>query len=315
MRDFYPEIEPYDKGHLKVSNLHEIYYEQVGNPQGVPIVFLHGGPGGGISETHRRFFDPKFYRIILLDQRGCGKSKPLAELKENTTWELINDIEKLRAHCKINDWHVFGGSWGSTLALAYAIAHHKIVKSLILRGIFLCRPLEVRWFYQEGASYLFPDQWEKFIAPVELKDRNEMVRAYYKLLTSENREMKVKAAKAWSQWEAATAHLFIDQKAIDDFEDPDYAITFASIECHYFINNAFFPTNNYLLENISTISHIPCHIVQGRYDVVCPVRSAWELKKAWPSAKLEIITDAGHSALEPSIRSALIEATDRLKMI
>ncbi len=313
MRDFYPAIEPFDKGHLKVSNIHEIYYEQAGNPQGVPVVFLHGGPGGGISESHRRFFDPQYYRIILFDQRGAGKSKPLAEIAENTTWELIKDIETLREHFKISDWHVFGGSWGSTLALAYAISHPTKVKSLLLRGIFLCRPLEIRWFYQEGASYVFPDHWEKFLAPVDLKDRNEMVKTYYKLLTTGDRGNQIKAAKAWSQWEAATAHLYIDQKSIDEFENPDYALSFSRIECHYFINNAFFPTNNYLLENIAKISHIPCHIVQGRYDMVCPARSAWELKKLLPAATLEIITDAGHSAMEPGIRSALIEATDRLR--
>lgn len=313
MRDFYPAIEAYDSGHLKVSDLHTLYYEQAGNPQGTPIVFLHGGPGGGISPDHRRYFDPNHYRVILFDQRACGKSLPTAELRENTTWDLINDIEKIRQHLDIEKWQVFGGSWGSTLALAYAITHPDRVRALVLRGIFLCRPSEIHWFYQQGASELFPDYWESYKNMIPEKERNNMVHAYHRLLTHKDYDTRLKAAKAWSKWEAATSRLQVLPSALDEFENPDHALAFARIECHYFINNAFFKTDNFLLENIAKIRHIPGIIVQGRYDVVCPARSAWDLHQAWPEAKLQIIPDAGHAAAEPGIRSALIEATDFLK--
>ncbi|MFP5520464.1 MAG: prolyl aminopeptidase [Bdellovibrionia bacterium] len=311
--NFYPEIEPFHSGFLKVSDLHTLYFEQCGNPQGKPVVFLHGGPGGGISPDHRRFFDPKTYHIILFDQRGAGKSTPSAELRENTTWDLVNDIEKIRTHLNINNWVVFGGSWGSTLALAYASQHPERVKALILRGIFMCRPLEIKWFYQEGASYIFPDAWDKYLEPIPPQERGDMVQAYFKRLTSPDLETRIQAAKAWSQWEAATSRLYVDPKAIDEFEDPEYALAFARIECHYFINNAFFPKDTYLLEQIEKIRHIPATIVQGRYDVVCPAKSAWELHKAWPESQLQIIADAGHAAAEPGTRSALIAATEKYK--
>ena len=314
MRDFFPPIDPFYKGELAVSSIHTLYYEQVGNPEGLPVLFLHGGPGGGISPDHRRYFDPRVYHIILLDQRGSGKSRPVAELRENTTWDLVADIETLRQHVGVSQWQVFGGSWGSTLALAYAITHPTKVKALILRGIFLCRPSEIQWFYQHGTSELFPDRWDKYIGLIPENERHDLVKAYYKRLTDPNYEVRLKAAKAWSQWEAATSRLIVSETAIEDFEEPDYALAFARIECHYFMNNAFFSTDNYLLENISKIRHIPGVIIQGRYDVVCPARSAWDLHKAWPEVKLHFIADAGHAASEPGIRSALIETTEAFKL-
>ncbi|UYL08681.1 prolyl aminopeptidase [Bdellovibrio sp. SKB1291214] len=313
LREFYPSIEPYNKGFLKVSEIHNLYYEEVGNPAGKPIVFLHGGPGGGIAPDHRRFFDPKTYRIILFDQRGSGQSTPCAELRENTTWDLVADTEKIREHLKIDKWVVFGGSWGSTLALTYAIKHPERVKALVLRGIFLCRPSEIKWFYQEGASQIFPDVWDEYLKVIPQNERHDMVTAYYKRLTHEDRNIRLEAAKAWSKWEAATSRLYIDANAIEEFDDPDSALSFARIECHYFTNNAFFDSNNWILENVNKIKHIPAWIVQGRYDVVCPATSAWELHKAWPEAKFKIIPDSGHAAAEPGTRSALIEATDACK--
>ncbi|HEX7672525.1 MAG TPA: prolyl aminopeptidase [Bdellovibrio sp.] len=313
LRDFYPQIEPYNKGFIKVSEIHNLYYEEVGNPQGKPVVFLHGGPGGGVAPDHRRFFDPQNYRIILFDQRGSGQSTPCAELRDNDTWNLIKDTETIREFLKIDTWVVFGGSWGSTLALAYAITHPERVKALVLRGIFLCRPSEIKWFYQEGASNIFPDVWDEYLKPIPMNERHDMVAAYYKRLTHTDAAIRLEAAKAWSKWEAATSRLYVDPKAVDEFDDPEYALSFARIECHYFTNNAFFATDNWLLENVGKIRHIPCAIVQGRYDVVCPATSAWELHKAWPEAKFTIIADAGHAAAEPGTRSALIEATDNFR--
>lgn len=313
MREFYPALEPFNKGMLKVSDLHTLYWEECGNPQGKPVVFLHGGPGGGVHPDHRRFFDPKAYRIILFDQRGSGQSLPCAELRENSTWDLVKDTETIREMLKIDKWVVFGGSWGSTLALAYAITHPERVKALVLRGIFLCRPSEIQWFYQEGASHIFPDVWDEYLKPIPENERHDLVAAYYKRLTHENADVRLEAAKAWSKWEAATSRLIVDPKAVDEFDDPEYALSFARIECHYFTNNAFFKTNNWLLENVDKIRHIPGAIVQGRYDVVCPAKSAWELHKAWPEAKFTIIPDSGHAAAEPGTRSALIEATDSFR--
>lgn len=309
-RDFYPKTEPRKKFRLKVSELHELNVEDCGNPDGQPVVFLHGGPGGGISPDHRRYFDPERYRIVLFDQRGSGESTPGAELRENTTWDLVADTEKIREHLGIRKWHVFGGSWGSTLALAYAIKHPDRVSALILRGIFLCRPSEIRWFYQEGASQIFPDAWESYLNAIPAAERGDLVAAYHKRLVSPDAGVRIAAAKAWSKWEAATSRLIVDPKAVDEFDDPEYAQAFARIECHYFTNNAFFETENWLLENVGKIRHIPGWIVQGRYDVVCPARSAWDLHRAWPEAKFFIVPDAGHAAAEPGIRSGLIEATD-----
>jgi proline iminopeptidase len=313
LREFYPPIAPYHSDYLKVSELHTLYFEQVGNPQGAPILFLHGGPGGGISPDHRRYFDPKFYRIILFDQRGCGKSTPFAELKENTTWDLVSDIEKIRTHLRISKWIVFGGSWGSTLALSYAVTHTERVVGLILRGIFLCRKKEIQWFYQEGASRFFPDAWGPYFQFIPENERHDMVKAYYQRLTSDNEALRLKAAKLWSQWEMATSYLIPKASAVTEMEDPARALPFARIEAHYFIHNAFFESDNFLLEKANKLANLPVTIVQGRYDMVCPMESAYELHKAIPRSQLIIVPDCGHSASEPGIRSSLIEATDEFK--
>lgn len=313
MRELYPPIEPYDSGRLQVSPIHNVYYEQAGNPEGQPVVFLHGGPGGGIVAEYRRYFDPAAYRIVLIDQRGSGQSTPHAELEGNTTWDLVEDIEKIREQLGIDAWHVFGGSWGSTLALAYAETHPGRVRSLTLRGIFLCRPEEIRWFYQEGANWLFPDVWEKYEQVIPEGERGDFVGAYHRRLTSEDEATRVEAARAWSVWEGSTSKLFFDPASIEKFDDPEFALAFARIECHYFMNNAFFPTDNYLIENVGQIRHIPAVIVQGRYDVVCPIKSAWELHKAWPEADFRVVPDAGHSVTEPGIIHELVSATDRFK--
>jgi proline iminopeptidase len=310
MRNFYPEIEAYKKDYLQVSDLHKIYYEESGNPEGKPVIFIHGGPGGGVDSSMRRFFDPTRWRIILFDQRGCGKSLPFSELKDNTTWDLVSDIEKLRDKFSIKAWTVFGGSWGSTLALAYAITHPSKVEGLILRGIFLLRKKEINWFYQEGASFIFPDVWAQYLAAIPENERHDLVAAYYQRLTSPDKEVRSKAAKAWSIWEGSTSKLFMDPKFIDRFAGDEFADAFARIECHYFVNQGFFKEDGWILKNIDKIRHIPAWIVQGRYDVVCPAVSAYELHTAWPESKLFIIQDAGHSASEPGIRSQLIEATD-----
>jgi proline iminopeptidase len=310
MKEFYPEIEPYNTGMLKVSDLHTIYYEEVGNPLGKPVVFVHGGPGGGVDASMRRFFDPKIYRIVLFDQRGCGKSTPASELKDNTTWDLVSDMEKIRELLKIDKWLVFGGSWGSTLALAYAIKHTAKVTELILRGIFLLREKEIRWFYQNGASYIFPDAWAKYLAPIPENERHDLLNAYHKRLNSPDKKMRSEAAKAWSIWEGSTSKLFMDPTFIERFAGDEFADAFARIECHYFINKGFFEEDGWLLKNVAKLRHIPCWIVQGRYDVVCPMTSAYELHQAWPESKLHIIADAGHSASEPGIKAKLIEAAD-----
>ncbi len=310
MREFYPEIGLYSTGYLKVSDLHSLYYEECGNPEGKPVVFVHGGPGGGIDPSMRRFFDPKVWRIVLFDQRGCGKSRPFSELKDNTTWHLVEDMETLRDHLKINEWTVFGGSWGSTLALAYAIKHAQKVKGLILRGIFLLRKKEIDWFYQEGASFLFPDVWAKYLEPIPENERHDLVAAFYKRLTSPDKEVRSHAAKAWSIWEGSTSKLFMDPKFIERFAGDEFADAFARIECHYFVNKGFFEEDGWILNNVDKIRHIPTWIVQGRYDVVCPAVSAYELNVAFPESKLIIVPDAGHSASEAGIRSQLIEATD-----
>jgi len=313
LRTLYPPIEPYDTGRLKVSAIHEIYYEQCGNPKGKPVVFLHGGPGGGLVPEYRQFFDPAAYRIVLFDQRGSGQSTPRASLEENTTWDLVADIEKLREHFGIDKWQVFGGSWGSTLALAYSETHPRRCTEIVLRGIFLCRRKELLWFYQEGADAIFPDLWEHFVSVIPEAERGDMMAAYYRRLTSEDDKTRLDAARAWSIWEGSTSKLFFDPESIEKFADAEFAQAFARIECHYFVNNAFFETENYLIENVGKIRHLPGVIVQGRYDVVCPVMSAWELHRAWPEADLHITPDAGHSIMEPGNLSALVEATDRFR--
>lgn len=309
-RDLYPEIEPYDSGMLQVSDLHEIYYEQCGNPDGKPVVFLHGGPGGGGDSRPRRFFDPDAYRIVLFDQRGCGRSRPHAELRENTTWHLVEDIERLRRELGIERWQVFGGSWGSTLALAYAQSHPERVTELVLRGIFMLRRGELEWFYQHGASELFPDAWESYLAPIPEVERGDMLSAYYRRLTSDNPEERLAAAKAWSVWEASTSHLFQDRNQIEHFSEDEFALAFARIECHYFVHGGFMKKPEQLLRDAGAIRDIPGVIIQGRYDVVCPMRSAWDLHRAWPEAEFTVVPDAGHSAFESGIVDALVRATD-----
>lgn len=315
MRQLYPPLEPYSQGTLSVSSLHTLHYEEAGNPAGKPVVFLHGGPGGGIISLYRQFFDPQKWRIVLFDQRGCGKSTPHAELTDNTTWDLVSDIEKLRAHLSIEKWAVFGGSWGSTLALAYAQTHPQRCSSLTLRGIFMLRKKEIEWFYQSGASYLFPDAWEGYLAPIPEAERSDLIAAYYKRLTSEDFEVRERAARAWSIWEASTSKLIPDADLIQRFGSGSFADAFARIECHYFINSGFFESDTQILDNVARIRHIPAVIVQGRYDVVCPMTSAWDLHRAWPEAELVVVEDAGHSATEAGITSALIEATDRFASV
>lgn len=310
MRDLYPEIPPYNSFTLKVSDLHTIHVEEAGNPNGKPAVFLHGGPGGGIIPNYRRYFDPKKWRIVLFDQRGCGQSTPFAELKENTTWDLVSDIEKIRTHLKIDQWSVFGGSWGSTLALAYSQTHPEKCTELFLRGIFMIRKKEIDWFYQEGCSKIFPDLWENYLKPIPKNERDDLVAAYYKRLTSEDKNIRTEAAKAWSIWEGSTSKLAYDPEAAQRFGDDEFADAFARIECHYFTNKGFFKTENQLLENVDKIRHIPTVIIQGRYDVVCPAESAWELHKAFPESKLHIIGNAGHSLSEVGITDKMIEYTD-----
>jgi proline iminopeptidase len=310
MRAFYPDVQPYRRGRLRVSDLHEMYFEECGNPEGKPVVVLHGGPGGGISPFLRRLHNPARYRIVLFDQRGCGQSTPHAELRENTTWHLVADMEALRAHLAIEKWQVLGGSWGSTLALAYAQTHTERVTELILRGIFTVRESEIRWFYQEGASALFPDVWETFVAPIPENERHNFISAYYKRLTSSNAGEQMACAKAWSQWEANTLALRPNPEVISSFGGDSFALAFARIECHYFVNRGFFERDGQLLAGAEKLRGIPGIIVQGRYDVVTPMETAWALHKAWPEAQFEIVADAGHTATEPGTTDALIRATD-----
>jgi len=314
MRTKYPPIEPNRSGYLQVSSLHSIYWEESGNPEGSPILFLHGGPGAGTEQSHRSFFDPGAYRIVLFDQRGCGKSKPHAELRENTTWDLVNDIEQLRKHLNISSWIVFGGSWGSTLALAYAQTNPHVVKGLILRGIFLGRSCELLWFYQSGARFLFPDEWEKFVQPIPLSERSHLIEAYYRKLTFSDPQIRRQAARAWSGYEAATIGLKFDKQMFQSFTEEERSEAIARIECHYFVNRLFFKTDHWLLEHIAAIRKIPAILIHGRYDVICPLDSAWELHRAWPESRLEIIADAGHSASEPGITDALVRATDEFRL-
>lgn len=311
MAGLYPRIVPYVQHSISVDDLHTLHAEESGNPEGKTVLFLHGGPGAGTEAYHRCFFNPEKFRTILFDQRGSGKSTPHASLINNTTQHLIDDIEKIRERLGIKSWIVFGGSWGSTLALAYAQSFPERVDALVLRGIFLCRPREIQWFYQEGASRIFPDYWQDFLAPVPVAKRNDMVSAYYEILTGKNEIARMSAAKAWSIWEGKTATLKPKSSVVAHFSDPHTALSVAMIECHYFINNAFLRPNQ-LLEDVNKIRHIPGYIVQGRYDVVCPMDSAWDLHKAWPEAKFNIIEDAGHAASEEGISHRLVKIMDGL---
>ncbi len=310
-RTFYPEIEPFRSGMLAVSGGHEIYWEVSGNPKGKPVVFLHGGPGGGSDGKQRRFFDPKRYLIVLFDQRGCGRSTPHASLTDNTTWHLVEDIEALRTHLAITKWQLFGGSWGSTLALAYAEKHPERVSEVVLRGIFLLRQKELAWFYQSGTSELFPDAWEDYLAPIPTAERSDLVSAYYARLTSSDASIRQDAARAWSVWEARTSFLLPKPDHVSRAAGDSFALAFARIECHYFVNKGFLTHETQLLDDVERIRKIPGVIVQGRYDVVCPATSAWDLHRRWPEAELVIVDDAGHSAYEPGILDALIQTTDR----
>ena len=308
----YPALEAYDGGSLDVGDGHTIHYEQAGNPEGKPALFVHGGPGGGTDPSQRRFWDPRAYRIVLFDQRGCGRSTPHASLEANTTPHLVADMEKLREHLAIDRWQLFGGSWGSTLSLAYAQSHPDRVSELILRGIFLVRREEVRWYYQAGASRFFPDAWESFLEPIPEDERDDLVSAYHRRLTSGVETLRLDAARAWSVWEGSTSRLRVDPNLVARTSEPRFAEAFARIECHYFVNQGFLDEGQ-LLRDIDRIRHIPGVIVQGRYDVVCPPKSAWDLHRVWPEAQLHLIADAGHSALEEGTAAALVAATDRFR--
>ena len=313
MRELYPEIEPYDSGMLEVDARHRLYYEQCGNPQGKPVVLLHGGPGAGCSAKMRRFHDPAHYRIVLFDQRGAGRSTPHADLVDTSTWDLVADIEKLRAKLGIDRWQVFGGSWGSTLALAYAEAHPQRVTELVLRGIFMLRRWELEWFYQEGASRLFPDAWEQYLEPIPEVERGDLISAYHRRLTSPDEATRLSAARAWSVWEASTSLLLQDEAFIDGHRDAHFALSFARIESHYFVHGGFFDVEGQLLRDAHRLQGIPGAIVHGRYDVVCPIQNAWDLHKAWPGSKLVISPNSGHSAYEAENAAALVEATDAFR--
>lgn len=310
-KGLFPENEPYAYGWLPTGGPHEIFYEECGNPEGKPCVILHGGPGGAINPTMRRFFNPAKWRMALFDQRGCGKSRPNASLDDNTTWSLIDDIERLRIHLGVEKWTVFGGSWGSTLALAYAITHPHRVEALVLRGIFLLTKRELRWFYQEGASMLFPDAWQRFCAPIPEAERGDMMAAYHTRLTHADRRIQAEAAAAWSQWEGDTISIRGPEARPSKFNEIDFAIAFARIECHFFVNGGFFKEDGWILNNIDKIRGIPGWIVQGRFDVVTPMESAWSLKNAWPEADLNVVWDAGHASTEPGIVDGLVRATDQ----
>jgi proline iminopeptidase len=312
-RGLYPDIESFDSGMLQVSPLHALYYEQCGNPHGKPAVFLHGGPGAGCNAKCRRFFDPRMYRIVLFDQRGCGRSTPHAELHENTTWDLVADLERLREHLRIERWQVFGGSWGSTLALAYAETHPDRVTELVLRGIFMLRRSELEWFYQKGCDMLYPDAWGKYLAAIPQAEHGDLIAAYHRRLTSGDPAVWLAAARAWSVWEASTSFLLQNDAYIAASASDEFALAFAGIENHYFVNRGFFEHDDQLLRNAHRLRGIPAVIVQGRYDVVCPIRSAWDLHRAWPEADLRIVPNAGHSAFEPGNVHELVSATDHFR--
>lgn len=304
----FPPIAPYTTGRLKVSDLHEIFYEEVGNPKGQPAVFLHGGPGVGILPDYRRFFDPQKYHVVLVDQRGAGRSTPHAELRENTTWDLVEDLEKVRNLLRIDRWVVMGGSWGSTLALCYAISHPDRVKAIIIRGIFLARPSETVWSHRFGMSEIYPDEWERFRSLIPENERQDMVKAYYDRLTGADKALQLKAAQAWDRWESAAMTLYPDPATLEAFDEPHRALSIGRIECCYTYHDFFMKSDNWILENAHRIRSIPCRIVQGRYDVICPVRSAWDLHQALPNSDLRIVHDGAHSPLDAGMIDELVQA-------
>ena len=308
MFTLFPDIIPYVKHSLEVEHPHILYIEESGNPAGIPVVVIHGGPGAGCEPFHRRFFDPERYRIILFDQRGCGRSTPHAELTGNTTQDLVADMERIREHLGIERWMLFGGSWGSTLALVYAQTHPDRVTGMILRGIFLCTPREITWFYQDGASRFFPDYWQEFLHPIPANEQHDMLHAYHQRLMGTDELARMSAAKAWSTWEGRTATLLPNKEVVKHFNNPFTALSLARIECHYFVNNAFLAPDQ-ILKNIERITQIPATIIHGRYDVICPLESAWALHKAWPQAMFTVVANAGHSASEKGIIDALVKAT------
>jgi len=308
MHKLYPPIKANRSFTLKVDAIHEIYVEESGNPQGLPVLFVHGGPGAGCEDKHRSYFDPNLYRIVLFDQRGAGRSRPHAELQANTTMDLVADMERIRTELGIDKWVLFGGSWGSTLSLVYAETHPQRVLGLVLRGIFLCRPQEIHWFYQEGANRLFPDYWRDFLAPIPEAERHDLLHAHHRRLTGGDEVARMRSAEAWSVWEGRTATLTPKKEVVDFFSDPRVALSLARIEAHYFVNHIFLKPNQ-ILRDVHKLANIPGVIVHGRYDVVCPIENAWDLHQAWPEARLEIIPDAGHSASEPGIVNALVQAT------
>ncbi|MEK7815779.1 MAG: prolyl aminopeptidase [Pseudomonadota bacterium] len=307
MYKLFPEIEPYTTHRLAVEAPHVLHVEECGNPKGLPVLFVHGGPGAGCENYHRRYFDPEMYRIVLFDQRGAGRSTPHASLEHNTTSHLVADMERLRGHLGIERWLLFGGSWGATLSLAYAEAHPERVLGLVLRGIFLCRPWEIRWFYQDGANHIFPDHWQDFVAPIPEAERHDLLQAHYRRLTGEDEIARMRSAEAWSLWEGRTATLRPNPSVIEHFGSPHTALALARIEAHYFVHDSFLEPDQ-LLRNAHRLQDVPGYLVHGRYDMVCPLASAWDLHRAWPQAKLEIVPDAGHSAAEPGIVSALVQA-------
>lgn len=312
-RVLFPPIEPYATHRLKVSDLHEIYVVESGNPRGKPAIAIHGGPGAGMNPTMMRFHDPEAYRLIVFDQRGCGRSTPYAELRENTTWDLVADMERIRTHLGIERWQLLGGSWGSTLALAYAETHPERVSELILRGIFTVQRSELEWFYQEGASNLQPEAWERYLAPIPQAEHGDLIGAYYRRVTGDNEEAKLEAARAWSMWEGNAISLLPDAARVEAFGEPQYAIAFARIECHYFQNRGFFDRDDYLLHHATRLKGIPGAIVHGRYDLCTPISTAWDLHKRWPEADYLPIADAGHAMSEPGIIDALVRATEGFK--
>jgi proline iminopeptidase len=312
MPPLYPEIEPYRTFRLPVSDLHTLHVEESGNPDGVPVIFFHGGPGAGISPIHRRFFDPAFWRVVLFDQRGSGKSTPLGELRENTTWDLVADAERIRTHLAIPKWLVFGGSWGSTLGLAYAEAHPERTTGIVLRGIFLGRKLEIDWTYVDGLRRMEPEEWDAFVAPLTARERGAVLRAYYRKLTGDDPAVRRAAALAWNRFENHASKLVpVDEPVAE--EDVPKEIALARIEAHYFLNGSFLKSDDQLLTGAERLRRIPGVIVQGKYDLVCPLQSAWDLHLAWPEAQYVVVPDAGHSADEPGIASALVAATEEFK--